>query len=312
VSFDDTGNLTLDLGFGGALYAATWTSNAFPSASGSCDCGRGYLVFSGASHALVRVTKGTSLQDIAGQVNQSEEFRATVVENLDGYRLVVANVSHSPEILPNGGHNAFDDTGNLTIPSGVRRVTQRGVQLGGQWAAATMVSTVVSTPVRSPAARGTAGSGVLRLGYNRHQIAVRISRGMSLYHVAAAINRTYSVFHARIRSSAAGVQLEINAIAPESRDLYGFDDTGSLTIPGMSVGFDDTGNLTISGGWTNFDDTGNLTVSGGNVDFDDTGNLTVPRGDFSVDDHGNIKLASGTVDFDDTGNLTISVSGLFG
>jgi len=313
VTFDDTGNLTLDLGFGGAVYAGAWLTDAFQSADEPCNCGQGYVIISGASHTLVRVNKHSSLRDIADQVNQGREMRAAVISTSKGWRMAVFNVSGSQQFQPfSSGNNAFDDTGNLTVPSGVRRVTQRGVRLGSQWAAATIMSRAVSAPFRSATAPGSAGTGTLRLGYNQHKAYVRISRGMNLYHVAASINRTRSVFHASVQHSRYGAVLQVDAIAPESREIYGADDAGSLTIPGVSVDFDDTGNLTISGGWTNFDDTGNLTVSGGAVEFDDTGNLTIPRGSFSFDDTGNLTIPTGFVDFDDTGNLTIVLPGLYG
>ena len=305
ISFDDTGNLTLDLGFGGATYANTWSSAQFPSADGPCRCGQGSVRFYGNSVALAMIGPNSTLRDIAAQLNDSKEMRAAVVDSGEGYRLVVANVSG------NGGLTSFDDTGNLTIPSGVEQVVQKGVDLGGTWAPATMISSLVSSPVLSPASQLAAGDGTLSLGYGAHATTVRISRRMNLYHVAAAINASRSVFHAEVRPVRIGSVLVVHAVAPESRALYGFDDTGSLTIPGVHVGFDDTGNLTISGGWTNFDDTGNLTISGGMVDFDDTGNLTVPRDRVSFDDTGNL-TRPGIVDFDDTGNLTIEIGGLTG
>ena len=313
VTFDDTGNLTLDLGFGGAIYTSAWMTDTFANADGPCHCGQGFVILSGASHTLVRVSKQTSLRDIADQINQSRELRAAVLASGKGYRLAVVNVSGSRQFQPHSsGNNAFDDTGNLTVPSGVRRVIQRGVRLGGEWGPATVMARVVSAPVKSASAPGTSGSGTLRLGYNQHRVYVRISRGMNLYHVAASINRMRSVFHASVQHTRYGAVLQVDAVAPETRDLYAADDAGSLVIPGVNISFDDTGNLTLSGGWTNFDDTGNLTVSGGSVAFDDTGNLTVPRGSFSFDDTGNLTIPSGFVDFDDTGNLTIVLPGLFG
>lgn len=306
LDFDDTGNLTLDLGFGGATYANTWTSVTFPTASGPCHCGSGSIGFMGNSQAGAMVGPATSLNDIARQINYSKEMRAAVVDTGNGYRLVVANTSS------HGGLTSFDDTGNLTIPSGVEEVVQKGVNLGGTWAPSTMVATLVSTPVLSPRSMAAAGDGTLSLSYGPHATTVRVSRRMNLYHVAAAINASRSVFHAEVRHVRIGSVLVVNAVAPESRALYGFDDTGSLTIPGVNVKFDDTGNLTISGGWTNFDDTGNLTIAGGAVDFDDTGNLTVPRTHVDFDDTGNLTIRGGVVDFDDTGNLTIELPGLTG
>ncbi len=305
IEFDDTGNLTLDLGFGGATYANTWTSAVFPTATGPCMCGKGSIAFMGNSNATAFIGSATSLGDIAAQLNSSKEMRAAVVDTGQGYKLVVANASG------NRGLDSFDDTGNLTVPSGVEEVVEKGVYLGGNWAPATMVATAVSTPVLSPGSQSAAGSGDLSLRYGSHATTVRVSRRMNLYHVAAAINAGRSVFHAEVQPARIGAVLVVHAIAPEGRALYGFDDTGSLTIPGVHVEFDDTGNLTISGGWTHFDDTGNLTISGGIVSFDDTGNLTVPRAQVSFDDTGNLTIP-GFVDFDDTGNLTIVLPGLMG
>ena len=138
IEFDDTGNLTLDLGFGGATYANTWTSAVFPTAQGPCLCGKGSITFTGNAKARAFVGSGTSLSDIAAQLNDSKEMRAAVVDTGAGYKLVVANASG------NSGLDAFDDTGNLTIPSGVEAVVEEGVQLGGNWAPATMVATAVS------------------------------------------------------------------------------------------------------------------------------------------------------------------------
>jgi hypothetical protein len=313
-TFEETGRLTLDLVYSSATVAPAWVSKHIKAPGAKGSVGKGSVTFETQKETLsFDTSSSTSVYDLARQINASKsDARAAVMSTGSSQRLVVVAAS-------NTAPTAFEDTGTIHIPGGVVAFEDTGtIHITGGFGAVSFGQRLTSAPVSSATKPGSVGKGTLWMSVGSASVAVDVSTKMSLNDVSAAINKQRSAFKAQVVRSKAGYSLVIDASNPAVADLFAFEDTGTIHLPGGVIAFEDTGTIHISGGLFSFEDTGTIHIEafedtgtihseGGVVFFEDTGTIHMPGGFFSFEDTGTIHMPGAMFSFEDTGTIHIEL-----